>query len=258
MLHFQPFPFTSLLFVLHISLNYHTYGNKQAKGSIICTECQIFPVVSGDLRLPLRCTLGKAEKKLVSRTTGYTYLIGCSGKKVGIWQSTEGEERGERRGMWLVHIFLSSWKKTQRTVTPCRVSEGAGVYTKTKTDSQNNRSHQNTSTHIHIGRLIAPDSGSLSLPSQHVSVIMPLFCCRQTIYLSLIADLFSVMLGQMRMSLLRGWQSAVHTNRFDQRGSCASLVSGLGSFPFALLSFKRSALEVGIKNSGFISATLQP
>lgn len=97
-LHFQPFPFTSLLFVLHISLNYHTYGNKQAKGSIICTECQIFPVVSGDLRLPRRCMLGKEEKKPVSWKTGCTYLIGCSGKKVGIWQSTEGEERREACG----------------------------------------------------------------------------------------------------------------------------------------------------------------
>lgn len=82
----------------------------------------------------------------------------------------------EERHVARSHISLFL-EKTQRTVTPCRVSESARVYTKTKTD----QTHQNTSTHIH---LIAPDSGSLSLPSQHVSVKTPPFFCRQTINLS--------------------------------------------------------------------------
>lgn len=139
-------------------------------------------------------------------------------------------ERREERHVARSHISLLL-EKTQRTVTPCRVSESAGVYSETKTDSQNNRSHQNTSTHIRSGHLIAPDSGSLSLPYQHVSVITPLFFCRQTIYLSLITDLFSVMLGQTRMSLLRVGRAQSTLTGLTKGGAVHHSCEGLGHFP---------------------------
>lgn len=146
------------------------------------------------------------------------------------WYLAVDGGRAEKRGMWHVRISLLL-EKTQYTVTPCWVSESAGVYTETKTDSQNNRSHQNTSTHIHSGRLIAPDSGSLSLPSQYVFVKTPPFFCRQTIYLSLMTDLFSVMLGQTRMSLLRVGKAQSTLTGLTKGGAAHHSCQGLGHFP---------------------------
>lgn len=205
-----------------------TYVNNQAKGSIVC---KIFIIVSGNLWLPLRCTLGKKHPVLLYPEQVVLHIWLAAEAQVNIQdrreEEREEERKGEKRRGRMCHIH-----KQCNLMSDVRML----VFTLEQKQRVKQQVTPNTHAHAHLRDTWARRSKCLFLSAN---------------YRRLISDLFSVTLGQTRMSLL----SAGKTQPSLATGGAANRSSQEFSWLAGIVVFQTTA---GIKSGGFIGATLHP
>lgn len=150
------------------------------------------------------------------------------------WQFTHqlvfGHRKKKRagRGMWQVHTFHFSRKNTKHYNPTIDVRESHCLY-RNKNRLSHNCPHQNTYTHIHTAadRVLLFLTSVSQGQSEYSSNCATCICQKPSIFSQLFISFslltsFSLMLGQMWMSLLRFGKAKCYVISLDQQGSCAS------------------------------------